>query len=319
MTRPAQSHVDAVRRFNRFYTRFIGVLDAGHLASPFSLTEVRVLYELAHREAPTASDLADDLGLDAGYLSRILRRFQRMRLITRAAAAGDRRRSHLSLTRAGRNAFRPLDRKATGHVAALLGRAGSRGRGRLVQAMREIHAALDPAAGDPPRPVVLRHHRPGDMGWVVHRHGALYAAEYGYSDRFEALVARVAADFIDHLEPARERCWIAERDGEIVGSVFLVRKTAAVAKLRLLYVEPEARGIGLGRRLVDACIAFARRAGYRRITLWTQQSLTAARHIYESAGFVLTGSVRHADFGPREIAETWELSLARPRARRRRG
>jgi DNA-binding MarR family transcriptional regulator/GNAT superfamily N-acetyltransferase len=317
MNKPAQSHIDAVRRFNRFYTRSIGVLDAGHLESPFSLTEVRVLYELAHREAPTASDLADDLGLDAGYLSRILRRFERMRLITRKAAAGDRRRIHLALTAAGRAAFRPLDRKASGHVAGMLDRAGARGRRRLVQAMSAIQAALEPAPGDGQPPVVLRRHRPGDMGWVVHRHGALYAAEYGYSDRFEALVARVVADFIDHLEPARERCWIAERGGEIVGSVFLVRKTAMVAKLRLLYVEPDARGIGLGRLLVDECIAFARRAGYRRITLWTQQSLTAARHIYESAGFVLTGSTRHADFGPREVAETWDLSLATPQARRR--
>jgi DNA-binding MarR family transcriptional regulator/GNAT superfamily N-acetyltransferase len=304
----SSSHVATVRRFNRFYTRQIGVLHAGHLGSPFSITEVRVLYELAHRDAPTATDLGAELGLDAGYLSRILRRFERMKLVARRASSSDKRRSHLRLTRAGRAAFAPLNNKASAEVASMLGRVAPPARRELLIGMDRIQRSLDTDTAAPAgRNVTLRRHRPGDMGWVVHRHGALYAKEYGYSDKFEALVARIVADFIDHLDPARERCWIAERDGQIVGSVFLVRKTDSVAKLRMLYLEPSARGLGLGRRLVDECIAFARKAGYEKITLWTQNSLQAARHIYQATGFVLKGSKRHSDFGPREMAETWEL------------
>jgi DNA-binding MarR family transcriptional regulator/GNAT superfamily N-acetyltransferase len=305
------SSIDTVRRFNRFYTRQIGVLQANHLGSPFSLTEVRVLYELAHRDAPTATELGADLGLDAGYLSRILRRFERLKLIARTASLSDKRRSHLRLTRAGRAAFAPLNERASAEVATMLGRVAPPARRELLKGMDRIQRTLDAdAASTTTGKITLRRHRPGDMGWVVHRHGTLYAREYGYSDTFEALVARIVADFIDHLDPARERCWIAERDGEIVGSVFLVRKTDSVAKLRLLYLEPTARGLGLGRRLVDECIAFARDAGYRKITLWTQSSLAAARHIYQATGFELKRTKRHADFGPREVAETWELALS---------
>lgn len=310
MPRPVMpSAIDTVRRFNRFYTRQIGLLHAGHLGSPFSLTEVRVLYELAHGDGRTATELGADLGLDAGYLSRILRRFERMKLIAREASASDKRRSHLRLTRAGRGAFAPLHKKASEEVAAMLAHLAPAARREVLSGMDRIQRTLDAAAGPVAGMVRLRRHRPGDMGWVVHRHGALYAKEYGYSDTFEALVARIVADFIDHLDAARERCWIAERNGEIVGSVFLVRQSDSVAKLRLLYLEPTARRLGLGRRLVDECIAFARGAGYKKITLWTQGSLIAARHIYQATGFVLKGTKRHADFGPREIAETWELAL----------
>jgi len=310
------SSIDTVRRFNRFYTRQIGVLHAGHLGSPFSITEVRVLYELAHRDAPTATEVGADLGLDPGYLSRILRRFERMKLIARTSSQTDKRRSHLQLTRAGRAAFEPLDKKASAEVATMLGRVAPTARRELLSGMDRIQRTLD-LDPDPALPtggkVTFRRHRPGDMGWVVHRHGVLYSKEYGYTDKFEALVARIVADFIDHLDPARERCWIAERDGQIVGSVFLVRKTDSVAKLRLLYLEPAARGLGLGRRLVDECIAFARKAGYKKITLWTQSSLVAARHIYQATGFVLKATRRHADFGPRENAETWELAITNRR------
>ena len=305
------SQVAAVRRFNRFYTRQIGVLGAGHLDSPFSVAEVRVLYEIGHRPAVTATDLGADLGLDAGYLSRMLHRFGRMKLITRDVSAEDKRRSYLRLTRTGRAAFSPLDRRASAEVRSLLERVASPSRVDLVSAMARIESALggDASPATHIGRVSMRAHRPGDMGWVVHRHGTLYASEYGYNDKFEGLVARVVADFVDTFDPRRERCWIAERDGDILGSIFLVRKTAVVAKLRLLYLEPSARGLGLGRRLVDECIAFAQTAGYRKITLWTQRSLSTARHIYQATGFVLKGTRRHADFGRREVAETWELSL----------
>jgi DNA-binding MarR family transcriptional regulator len=307
MPQPSNSAVSAVRQFNRFYTRKIGVLQAGHLGSPFSITEVRVLFELAHRRAPTATEIGAHLGLDAGYLSRILRRFERAKLIARVAASHDRRRSHIKLTRAGRLAFAPLDKAASTEIETMLAPVGASAKREIVAAMAHIERSLEPES--PAGAVILRRHRVGDIGWVIHRHGALYAAEYGYNVAFESLVARICADFIDHHDPARERCWIAERDGAIVGSVFLVRKSATVAKLRMLYLEPEARGIGLGRRLVDECIAFARDAGYRKVTLWTQSSLVAARHLYQTAGFVRTASKPHSDFGPRELAETWDLVL----------
>ena len=300
--------VEAVRRFNRFYTRRIGVLNAGLLASPYSLAEVRVLYELAHRPGVTAHELCRDLGLDAGYLSRILRSFVREGYVRRGTSQADGRERPLSLTTEGRRAFAPLDRRSAREVAAMLAPLPDSARDRLVGAMQAIEDILEPHAAAP-GPFVLRNHRPGDMGWVVQAHGEIYFREFGWDERFEALVARIASEFVDRFDSARERCWIAERDGERVGSVLVVKKSAAVAKLRLLIVDPKARGAGLGARLVDECIRFARECGYRRLTLWTQQNLAAARRIYESAGFKVTAREKHAMFGVPLVGETWELEL----------
>jgi len=300
--------VEAVRRFNRFYTRRIGVLNAGLLESPYSLAEVRVLYELAHRPGVTAHELVRDLGLDAGYLSRILRSFVRQGYVRRETSQTDGRERPLSLTAAGKRAFAPLDRRSAKEVAAMLAPLPESAQERLTGAMGAIEQILEADAA-PSREVVLRQHRPGDMGWVVQAHGEIYFREYGWDERFEALVAHIAAEFVDKLDRDRERCWIAERDGKRVGSVFLVRKSATVAKLRLLIVDPKARGAGLGARLVDECIRFARDCGYKRITLWTQQNLAAARSIYESAGFKVTEREKHAMFGVPLTGETWELEL----------
>jgi len=307
MRAPAND-IAAIRAFNRFYTLKIGVLHESLLDSEFSLTEVRVLYELAHRPRVTASDLAGDLELDAGYLSRILKRFESRRYLVRKTGDVDARRRTLALTSRGRRAFSTLDRHSSNAVGHLLQPLSEGGCSRLVDAMATIQATLgnEPASR---APVTLRRHRPGDIGWVVQRHGEVYAREYGWNEDFEALVAQIAAEFIQKLDPARERCWIAERAGRRVGSVFVARKTAKVAKLRLLLVEPEARGIGLGRRLVDECVRFARRAGYRKLALWTQSNLDAARHIYAAAGFKLAGEERHRSFGHNLLAETWELML----------
>jgi DNA-binding MarR family transcriptional regulator/GNAT superfamily N-acetyltransferase len=305
--------VAAVRRFNRYYTRRIGVLDEGLLHSPYSLTEVRVLYELAHASGLTARDLARGLGLDAGYLSRILQAFEKRGFVTRGTAADDARQRPLGLTAEGRRAFAPLDRRSQKEIAAMLTPIAEAEQARLTGAMGAIERILD---GTAEGPFVLRTHRPGDMGWVVQAHGEIYFREYGWDERFEALVAHIAAAFIDKFDASRERCWIAERDGERVGSVFLVRKSAAVAKLRLLIVDPKARGAGLGKLLVGECIRFARECGYRTITLWTQQNLTAARRIYEAAGFKLVEREKHAMFGVPLVGETWELDLnARPYSR----
>jgi DNA-binding MarR family transcriptional regulator/N-acetylglutamate synthase-like GNAT family acetyltransferase len=301
--------IQAVRRFNRFYTRRIGVLGAGHLHSQFTLTEVRVLYEVAHRRQPTASEISTDLDLDPGYLSRILRKFEQLGYIARKRSSTDSRQTHLSLTRKGTTVFAPLDRRANLEVAEMLGRMSDREQSRVLQAMSAIESALGPATTSAPSSYVLRQHRPGDMGMVIHRHGVLYNQEYGWDERFEALVADIAARFIQDFDPARERCWIAERDGQFLGCVFLVRKSANVAKLRMLLVEPSARGIGLGKRLVDECIRFARQAGYRKVTLWTNNILHTARHIYEQAGFKLVHEGPHEEFGEGLIAQTWDLKL----------
>jgi DNA-binding MarR family transcriptional regulator/GNAT superfamily N-acetyltransferase len=300
--------IAAVRRFNRFYTRQIGLLQDGYLDSPFSLTEVRVLYELAHRDATSASELSRELGIDAGYLSRILRGFERIGLIHREASDSDARRSILRLTEQGREAFAPLDARSQEDIGAMLGGLSDPEQARLVEAMELIERLLGPR-GEPKVPYVLRPHRPGDMGWVVLRHGVLYAREYGWDERFEALVASVVADFIKQYDPRRERCWIAERGGEPVGSVFLVKGPESVAKLRLLLVEPEARGLGIGKHLVDECVRFARSVGYRTLTLWTNSVLIAARHLYEQAGFRLIQSEPHHSFGHDLVGETWELEL----------
>ena len=301
--------IGAVRRFNRFYTRQIGVLQEGLLGSPFSLTEVRVLYELAHRDRPTAADLGRELGLDAGYLSRILRGFERRGLIEKARSHADGRETLLSLTKKGQRTFAPLDARSSAEIGGLLGRLSPHKQARLVEAMRTVEGLLGGAEPEPQTPFLLRSHQPGDMGWVVHRHGVLYAREYGWDERFEALVAEIAAAFILNFDPKRERCWIAERDGEIVGSVFLVKKSKTVAQLRLLLVEPAARGLGLGSRLVGECERFARQVGYRKIVLWTNSVLRAARHIYEEAGYRLAHEERHHSFGHDLIGETWELDL----------
>ncbi len=300
--------VRAVRRFNRFYTRTIGVLEEGHLRSPFSLAAVRVLYELAHRDQPAAAAIAEELGLDAGYLSRILSGFEKRGLVSKRPSAADGRQSLLGLTKRGRKAFAPLDSKADKEVSALLTRLPETEQKRLVGAMRSIERLLG-GRPDPGAPYLLRLHQPGDMGWVVHRHGVLYAQEYGYDERFEALVAEIVAQFIHNLDPKRERCWIAERDGENVGSVFLVKKSEKVAKLRLLLVEPSARGLGIGRRLVEECIQFARRTSYRKITLWTNEGLHAAQHIYQALGFKWLHEEPHNIFGDGLVGQTWELAL----------
>jgi len=305
-----EARVAAVRRFNRFYTKQIGILDEGVLRSPFSLAEMRVLYELAHGTGVSAVDLATALRMDPGYLSRVLRRFRRAGLVRRETSAADGRRSVLTLTEKGRSTFAPFDTRQDEEVAALLARAPAAGQRRLIEAMGVIEEVLGGPGGDTGEPNPRPPHRPGDMGWITHRHGVLYAQEYGYDERFEALVATIVGEFVERLDPARERCWIAERHGEIAGSVFLVKQSAPVAKLRLLYVEPSARGLGIGARLIDECVRFARRAGYRKITLWTQRELLAARHLYQKAGFTLVGTQRHRSFTRRQlVAETWELTL----------
>ena len=301
--------VAQVRRFNRFYTRRIGVLHEHLLDSPFSLTEVRVLYELAHRQGLTAVALSSELGLDPGYLSRMLRSFEHKGLVARTASRSDARQSLLSLTPKGRAIFRPLDRRSDREVASMLNALTASAQSRLLRAMSHVEQALQPSP-PVPTPYTLRSHRPGDMGWIVHRHGALYSEEYGYDERFEALVAEIVAHFIQNLDPARERCWIAERDDEFLGCIFVVRKSKSVCKLRLLLVEPGARGLGLGRRLVRECIDFARKAGYRKMMLWTQSELHAARHLYEQAGFTLVEKSSHNSWGRKSlVAETWQLKL----------
>jgi len=301
--------VQAVRRFNRFYTRQIGVLQEGLLNSSLSLSEVRVLYELAHREKPTAAELCKELELDAGYLSRILRAFHKRGWILRESSQHDARRSLLSLSRRGRAAFEPLNARSNQEVAKMLGALAPSQQSNIVEAMQTIESTLLP--GTPEKaPYLLRTHQAGDIGWVVYRHGVLYSEEYGYDERFEALVARIVAEFVERYNPQRERCWIAEKDGERVGSVFLVSKSKQTAKLRLLLVEPSARGLGIGKRLVDECIRFARQARYKKTVLWTQSELKAARSIYEKAGFRLIREERHSSWSRDDlVAETWELKL----------
>jgi DNA-binding MarR family transcriptional regulator/GNAT superfamily N-acetyltransferase len=301
--------VERVRHFNRFYTEQIGVVSEHLLRSRFSLTVVRILYEIANRDAATAAQIAVDLKLDRGQMSRTLERFQRNRIIERVASPDDGRARLLSLTAKGRRLFRALDTRANEEVADLLRGTGVAERRRLIGAMREIEGVLGPRP-EPKAQFVLRGPRPGDLGWVVHRHGVLYAQEYRYDGRFEALVAKIVGEFVERFDSRRERCWIAEQDGMVVGSVFLVRGSATIAKLRLLYVEPSARGLGVGRRLLDDCIRFARNAGYRKITLWTQSELLAARHLYEKAGFVRVKEEPHQSFGRDDlVAETWDLAL----------
>lgn len=307
---PPASAVKAVRRFNRFLTRRVGVLDP-YLGSNLSLTDVRVLYELAHREAPVASELARDLGLDGGYLSRILRRFETAGWITRSASARDARQSVLALTPLGRDVFEPLQQRSRDEAAALLAPLPPARQQELVDAMGRIETLLDPALANlsGPRVAVLRDPVPGDIGWVVQQHGEIYWREYGWDSRFEALVADIAAQFVRKFQPAWERCWVAELDGERVGAVFVVRKSATTAQLRMLILSPKARGLGLGARLTDECIAFARAKGYKKMVLWTNSCLTAARGIYAKRGFKLAKSEPYEGFGQQLVGETWELKL----------
>jgi len=300
--------VAAVREFNRFYTQQIGVLTEVYLESPFSLTEARVIYELAHAQATTAADLCKELGLNAGYLSRILRGFKKRGLIETQPSATDRRQRLLRLAAPGQRSFAVLNSHSQSQIEALLNRMRPEDRKRLVAAMQTLQRLLSPDRRSQPG-YLLRLHQPGDMGWVVHRHGLLYTEEYGWDEHFEAFVADIVARFIRHFDPRRERCWIAEREGENVGSVFLVKKSRQVAKLRLLLVDPKARGMGIGARLVEECLRFARQAGYRKITLWTNSILVAARQIYRKAGFELMESAPHHSFGHDLISETWERPL----------
>jgi DNA-binding MarR family transcriptional regulator/predicted N-acetyltransferase YhbS len=298
-------HIDAVRRFNRFYTRRIGVLRAGLLGSPYRLAEARLLYELAQGGQATASALGRDLGLDLGYLSRLLQGLKRRGLVRARRAAHDGRQSFLTLTAKGRQAFAVLDSRSRDATGAMLAPLPEHDRERLVGAMRTVEGLLSNKRGE----IALRSHRPGDLGWVVERHGALYAEEYGWDERFEALVAAIVARFVKHFDAARERCWIAEIDGERVGAVLVVKQSRSTAKLRLLIVEPAARGRGLGRRLVEECIAFARAKGYRKLALWTQSNLATARAIYKRCGFRLVRKERHSSFGADLVGEFWQLAL----------
>jgi DNA-binding MarR family transcriptional regulator/GNAT superfamily N-acetyltransferase len=300
--------IGAVRRFNRFYTKQIGLLNEGLLRSPFSLTEARVIYELAHHEKTTATELANELGLDAGYLSRILRGFKKQGLIEKQSSETDGRQSLLWLAEQGQEAFATLNARSHNEIEAMLNALSPEAQNRLVEAMHTVEGLLG-AQPEQKVPYILRPPQPGDMGWVVQRHGVLYAEEYGWDEQFEALVADIVAKFIQNYDPKRERCWIAEREGENTGSVFLVKQSDTVAKLRLLLVEPDARGLGIGSRLVNECIRFARQAGYSQITLWTQSVLLAARHIYEKAGFQLVQQGPHHSFGHDLVEETWELVL----------
>jgi DNA-binding MarR family transcriptional regulator/GNAT superfamily N-acetyltransferase len=309
MSQPnSDGQISAVRAFNRFYTRKLGVLDQQLLKSPFSLSEARVLYEIATRENPAAKEIGIELGLDPGYLSRIVQNFDDSGLITRTPLPADRRQHQLSLTAKGRQAFARINRSSHDDVAAMLASLPHGSRERLIGAMAVIENLLG-ACREPLLPAILREPRPGDMGWVVQSHGSLYAREYGFDSSFESLVAEISAKFLASFDASRERCWIAELDRTPVGSVFLVRHSDDVAKLRLLLVDPAGRGQGLGQRLVAECVAFARQCGYRKITLWTQSILVAARKIYQDTGFVLVATEPHRSFGQSLIGETWELEL----------
>jgi DNA-binding MarR family transcriptional regulator/GNAT superfamily N-acetyltransferase len=300
--------IAAVRAFNRFYTRKLGVLDQQLLKSPFSLSEARVLYELAHRDDPAAKEIGTELGLDPGYLSRIIQNFHETGLVARKPLLSDRRQYRLSLTAKGRQAFAKLDRSSHDEIAAMLAALSTDERGRLTGAMATIEDLLEPGASRRSS-FLLRSHRVGDMGWVISRQASAYAREYGWDISYEALVAEICAQFIKNYDASRERCWIAEISGEPVGSIFLVKGSDQVAKLRLLLVEKRARGLGVGRALTETCIRFARDAGYSSITLWTQSILLAARGIYQRAGFRRLAEEKHHSFGVDLIGETWKLKL----------
>lgn len=301
--------IDQVRKFNRFFTRKIGALREGLLHSSYSLTEVRILFEIANSDTPIATKLSRELGLDAGYLSRILARFEEQGLTERVRSEQDGRQYIIRLTPEGKKLFSLLDQRSRDEIAEILNELSEEEQQKLLKAMHDIENILDKKSFKFSEAFFLRSHQLGDMGWVTHRHGVLYAQEYGWDERFEAFVAQITADFINNYKPERERCIIAEMNGEIVGSVFVVQSSDTVAKLRLLLVEPKARGLGLGSRLVQECITFARRAGYQKLVLWTNSVLEEARHIYAKAGFKLVEQEAHHSFGKDLIGETWELVL----------
>lgn len=301
----AADDIDSVRTFNRFYTRLMGLLEHGLHGSDYSLTEARVLYELAHRERCTATQITSDLGLDPGYLSRIFKKLERARLIERTPSATDKRQQQVGLTARGRAAFEPLDRAAKADVDAMLQPMSPLQRRTLIGAMQTVQRVLRPQAPQ----ATLRPLQIGDIGWIIHRQGLLYAQEHGWDASYEALVAEILAGFVKNFDPSGEQAWIAEMDGEIVGSVFLVRGSAEVGRLRLLYVEPHTRGLGIGRRLVAACIEGARAKGYQKLSLWTNSVLVAARRIYQAAGFELVREEPHHSFGKDLLGQTWELKL----------
>jgi DNA-binding MarR family transcriptional regulator/GNAT superfamily N-acetyltransferase len=307
------ARIDAVRRFNRFYTRQIGVLRKGYLGSPFSLPEARILYELTQRDRLTASEIAATLDLDQGYLSRVLRDFEKRKLIARKPSKTDARQSLISLTAHGRKTFAPIENRSQHDAGAMLKSLGNNDQARLVGAMTTIETLL---GATPPgeRTYILRPPRHGDLGWMVTSHAELYAKEYGWVEPFEGLCAQIVADFANKHDPKMERCWIAELGGENVGSIMLVKDDKpGIARIRLLLVDPKGRGLGIGTRLVDECVTFARKAGYRGITLWTHSILTAARHIYAKAGFTLTASEKKKSWGQDVVAEYWDLDLGKGR------
>jgi len=313
MPKPANradaKQIAAVRGFNRFYTRQLGLLNKDFLSSDWSLTEVRVLYELATRPGVTAREVSNDLQLDEAYLSRILAKFQRGRLIKRTVSPGDARQQSIALTRAGHAAFRPLDQSASSQIADMLAPLAAPARDALVDTMERMQALLTPE-DKAVSSLRIRALQSGDIGWIIHRQALLYAKEYAWDISYEALVAEILGEFVKNFDEESDAAWIAEWRGSIVGSVFLVRASEQAAKLRLLYVEPTARGLGIGRKLVSLCIAGAEKRGYRKLTLWTNDVLVSARRIYEACGFRLVSEERHRSFGKDLVGQTWELTLA---------
>ena len=302
-----ETGVADIRAFNRFYTRLLGALNEGLLRSPHSLPESRLIYELGSRGRTTATELAADLGMDPGYLSRLLRTLRDAGLVDSTANPVDGRGQILALTSRGVAAFRSLDQASREEVSALIAPLGARERTDVLNAMRTIRRLLDPAA--PERPVAVRPFRIGEIGHIISRHGTLYHEEHGWDGSFEGFVAEIAGAFAIRHDPLREGCWVADRDGEVLGSVFVVDAGEGIAKLRMLYVEPAARGLGVGRKLVGQAIGFACEAGYRRMTLWTNDILHSARHIYETAGFRLVAEERHRSFGQDLVGQNWDLDL----------
>jgi DNA-binding MarR family transcriptional regulator/GNAT superfamily N-acetyltransferase len=304
-----ENRISAVRQFNRFITQQIGVLSEGLLHTPYSLTKARILYELGHGHDLTAARLCRELDLDAGYLSRLLEGFKSQGLIEKIRSEADGRQRILHLTPLGKEAFALLDWRSRDEVAGMLAGLSAESQKRMLKAMQTIQDVLDKRKNKPPESFILRDPEPGDMGWITYRHGVIYAQEYGWDATFEALVAQIVSDYIKNYNPARERCWIAEMDGQIIGSVFVVQAGQDTAKLRLLLVEAKARGLGLGTRLVEECIRFARRSGYKKLTLWTNSVLVSARHIYQKTGFKIVDQEEHHSFGKDLVSETWELDL----------
>lgn len=303
-----KEHIHDFRQFNRFFTRQIGVLQKDLLHSSYSLTEARIIFELAHKRNLTASDLGNALGLDSGYLSRILYKFEKQGLIEKIRSDNDGRQRLINLTSKGQTVFSSLDHRSNGEISEMLGKLNETSRTRLIDAMHTIEDIFNHSFKYA-KPFYLRHHEPGDMGWIIRQHGLLYHQEYNWDVSFEALVAQICADFIHHYDHQKERCWVAQMHNELVGSIFCVKVSKEVAKLRLLLVSPKARGLGLGTRLVKECIRFAKHSGYEKLTLWTNDILVAARKIYEKNGFTLVEEERHHSFGHDLVGQNWDLML----------